>query len=82
MASLTHLCEDVLQFLTLPLATNVSAKTGLAELQGTLILGNLQQFHAALLIRSMANDFADQVADEAGVLGLDLERQKGNNRND
>lgn len=72
VASFTHLCENVLQFLTLPLATDVCTQTGLAELQSTLVLGDLQQFHASLLVWSVADNFADQIAHEAGVLGLNL----------
>lgn len=38
MTGLTHLCKNVGQFFTLPLATDVSAQTCLAEFQCTLIL--------------------------------------------
>jgi hypothetical protein len=41
----------------------------LQELEGTLILGNLQQFHGSLFIRSMSRDFLDNVSDEFGMLG-------------
>lgn len=72
MAGLTHLCQNVGQFFTLSLATNVCAQTSLAEFQCTLILGNLQQFHASLLIWSMSNHFTHQIAYEFCVLCLDL----------
>lgn len=64
--------QDVGQFLTLPLGADVRSEATLQELQGALILGHLQQFHTALLVRGMTNDLPDQIADELGVLGLDL----------
>jgi len=70
---LPQLGEDVGQLLTLPLGTDVGAQAALEELQGPLILGHLQQLHGALLIGSVANDLADQVAHELGVAGLDLQ---------
>lgn len=73
MTGLTHLGQDVGQFLTLSLATNVRSQTGFAELQRSLVLGDLQQLHATLLVRSVADDLTDQIPDEFGVLGLDLE---------
>lgn len=78
MSSLAHLCQNVGQFFTLPLATDVSAQTSLAELQSTLILGDLQQFHASLLIGSMSDDLTNQIANEFGVLGLYLVERKNN----
>lgn len=72
MTGLAHLGEDVGQLLALPLATDVCSQASLAELQRALVLADLQQFHAALLVRRVADDLADQVAHELGVLGLHL----------
>lgn len=72
MTSFTHLGEDVGQFFTLSLATDVRAKASLAEFQRTLILGDLQQFHASLLVRSVSDNFTNQIAHKFRVLGLDL----------
>lgn len=72
VTGLTHGGEDVGQLLTLPLATDVCAQAGLAELQGALVLGDLQQLHATLLVRSVTDNLADQVAHELRVLGLHL----------
>lgn len=63
--------QNVGQFLTLPLGADVRTEATLQELEGALILGHLQQLHTALLVRRMANDLADQIAHELGVLGLD-----------
>lgn len=70
--SLPQLSENVGQFLTLPLGTDVCAQATLQELEGALILGHLQQFHGALLVGSMANHLAYQIAGELGVAGLNL----------
>lgn len=70
--SFSHLSEDVGQFFTLPLGTDVCAQTAFQEFQGTLILGNLQQFHGSLFIRSVTNNFTYQITHELGVAGLDL----------
>lgn len=72
VTGLSHLCQDVGQFFTLPLSTDVGAQTSLAEFQCTLILGDFQQFHASLFIWSMSNDFTHQIANEFCVFGLDL----------
>lgn len=72
VAGLTHLCKDVGQFFTLPLATDVCTETSFAELQCTLILRDFQQFHASLFVRSVANNFTNQITNEFRVLGLDL----------
>jgi hypothetical protein len=72
---LTHMGQDVTQLFTLPLGTDVCAQATLQEFQGALILGHLQQFHDALLVGGMADNFAHQVTDEFGVLGLDLQEE-------
>lgn len=72
MTSLAHLGENVGQLLALPLATDVCSQASLAELQRALVLADLQQLHAALFVRRVADDLADQVAHELGVLGLHL----------
>lgn len=70
--SLPELSENVGEFLTLPLGTDMCAEAALQELQGALILGHLQQFHGALLIGRMSNHLAYQVAGEFCVARLDL----------
>lgn len=77
VAGFTHLCENVGELLTLPLATDVCSQASLAELQRALILRDLQQLHASLLVRSVADNLADQIAHETGVLGLNLKRENG-----
>lgn len=63
--------QNVGQFLTLPLGTDVRTEATLQELQRALILGHLQQFHTALLVRGMTDNLSDQIAHELGVFGLD-----------
>ena len=60
-----------LGLITQPFKRNAEKETysSLQELEGTLILGNLQQFHDSLFIGSMTSDFLDDVTDELGVLG-------------
>lgn len=70
--SLPQLSENVGQFLTLPLGTDVCAQATLQELEGTLILGHLQQFHGALLVGRVSNHLTDQIAGEFCVTGLNL----------
>lgn len=76
VGGLTHMGQNVGQFLTLPLGADVRTEATLQELEGALILGHLQQLHTALLVRRVANDLADQIAHELGVLGLDLEKKR------
>lgn len=64
--SLGH--QDAGHLVTLPLGTNVGSKTPLEELEGTLVLADAQQLHAALLVRRKANHFTDDVTDELVVL--------------
>lgn len=70
--SLPELSENVGQFLTLPLGTDVCAQAALQELEGALILGHLQQFHGALLIGRMSNHLTNKIAGEFCVAGLNL----------
>lgn len=74
--SLSHLGQDVGQLLTLPLGANVCAQATLQEFERTLILGDLQQFHASLLVGGMADHLTDDVAHELGVFGLHLQKEK------
>lgn len=67
----THLGKNVGQFFTLPLGTNVCAKTTFKELESPFVLGHLQQFHSAFLVWSMSDHFTDQIPHEFCVLGLD-----------
>lgn len=69
---LAHMGQNVGQLLALPLGTDVRAEASLQELERTLILRHLQQFHTALLVRGMTDDLTHQIAHELGVLGLDL----------
>lgn len=70
--------EDVGQLLTLPLGADVCAKATLQEFKRTFVLRHLQQLHAALLVRCMTDNLTDQVADEFGMLGLNLKKTKRN----
>lgn len=72
--SLAHMSQDVTQFFTLSLSTDVCTQAALQELQCTLILGHLQQLHGTTLVWSMSDDLTHQLADEFCVLGLDLQR--------
>lgn len=71
--SLTHMSQDVTEFLTLPLSSDVCAQATLQELERALVLGHLQQLHGTLLVGSVTNNFTNQLTDEFGVLGLDLQ---------
>lgn len=46
----------------------VTTYSSLQELQGTLILGNLKQFHGSLLVGCVSGNLLDDVSDELGVL--------------
>lgn len=72
----SHMSQDCSEFFTLSLSTNVCSQTSLQELEGTLILRHLQQFHCSSFIRSMANHFADEVSNEFCVFGLHLKESK------
>lgn len=67
---LTHLRQDVGELLTLPLGTDVRAQPPLQELESTLVLRHLQQFHRPFLVGGMAGHFADQVPHEFSVFRL------------
>uniref|UniRef100_A0A6B0V1W0 Putative secreted protein n=1 Tax=Ixodes ricinus TaxID=34613 RepID=A0A6B0V1W0_IXORI len=60
--------QDVAQLVPLPLAAEVGAQPLLDELEGTLVLGHLEQLHGPPFERRKATHLADQVANEAGVL--------------
>ena len=47
----------------------------LGEFEGTLILGNPEQFHDSSFVRGEASYFSYQVTDELNVFGLPLERK-------
>ncbi len=47
----------------------------LQELKGALVLGDLQQLHNTLFIRSMARNLLNDVPDELGVFGQFLNNQ-------
>lgn len=64
----TLLDDDIGHLISLPLSTDVGAESLLAELQGTFILRNSQQFHRSFFIRGEADDFSDQVSNEFVVL--------------
>ena len=42
--------------------------TSLNELQGALVLADLEQFNDSLLVRLQASNLADQITDKSGVL--------------
>lgn len=75
-SSLAHMGQDVGQLFALPLCTDVGAQSSLQELEGTLILGYLQQFHATAFVWSMTAHLTDQVANEFCVLRLHLEKRQ------
>ena len=55
-----------------------STYTSLNELQGTLILADLEQFNDSLLVWLQAGDLTDQITNESGVLVLLKLVKKGN----
>merc|ERR1719188_1508759 len=55
--------------LPLPLGGGVGAEPLLAELQGALVLGDLEQLNAPLLVAGVADDLADDLPDVHGLLG-------------
>jgi hypothetical protein len=57
VGSLTHMSQDCSQFFTLSLGTDVCSQAALQELEGTLILGDLQQLHGTSFVGSMADNF-------------------------
>lgn len=58
---LSLLNDDVGHFITLPLCSNVSSKTLLAEFEGTFVFRDPQQFHSTLFIGGEADNLSDQV---------------------
>merc|ERR1719272_978863 len=64
-ARLPHRLSHVL---TLALRTLVRAQLRLADLERTLLLANLQQLHAPLLIRRVSNNLPHNIPDELDAL--------------
>lgn len=46
----------------------------LDELQSPLVLGNFQQLHGSPLVRSIATNLTDRVADKLAVFGQTLQK--------
>lgn len=62
-----HLGENIAQFFTLPLGSQMGSQSSLQKLQCSLVLRDLEQFHGSLLIGSMTSDLLNDVTDELGV---------------
>jgi len=62
-------------FFPLLLAADMGAELSLAELEGTLIFANLEQFHNTLLVRSLTSNLADYIAHEFYALGGTLQKE-------
>ena len=80
---LTHVGDDVLDFIALSLSTSVLSDTGLEEFESLLILAetdqlrtdlvnynllDTEQFHTTTLVWGESSDFADDFTDDAGLL--------------
>jgi hypothetical protein len=72
---LLGLAKELGHFFPLLLAADMSAELSFAELEGTLIFANLEQFHHALLVRSLTSNLADYVAHEFYALGGTLQNE-------
>lgn len=66
---LPHGHKDVAQLLLLPLGGDVCPHPFLDELQGLLVLGDLEQLHGVLLIGGKATHLSDHVPHKLCVLG-------------
>ena len=73
---LLGLAEEFGHFLPLLLAAEMGAELSLAELEGTLIPANLEQFHNALLVGSLTSNLADYVAYELYALRGTLQKRR------
>jgi len=62
--------DDVLHLLSLSLGGNVATQSLLAELQGTLVLGNSEQLNTSSLVGSVADDLSNDIVNESGLLGF------------
>lgn len=62
--------EIVLQLISLLLASVVVSQTSLDELQGALVLADLEQLNHSLLIRLQAGHLTDEVANKLSMLVL------------
>lgn len=65
--------EIVLQLISLLLASVVVSQTSLDELQGALVLADLEQLNHSLLIRLQAGHLTDEVANKLSMLVLLIE---------
>lgn len=66
---LSHGCKDVAQLLSLPLGSDVCPHPFLDELQGPLVLRDLEQLHGTPLIGGKTAHLSDHVPHELGVFG-------------
>ena len=64
----THLAQYGGHLLSLALGTQVSAEFPLGDLEGALVLADLEQLSDALLVGREAGDLADELADQGGAL--------------
>jgi len=62
--------QDTLHLLALSLSADVRSETLLGEFQASLVLGDLQQLQASLLVRSESGNLSDHLADEFDVFVL------------
>jgi hypothetical protein len=60
----TRTADNISHFLTLFASPQVATKTLLANLQCTLFLANLQQFHHTAFIRRESHNFSDNILNE------------------
>lgn len=65
--------EIVLQLISLLLASVVVSQTSLDELQGALVLADLEQLNHSLLIRLQAGHLTNEVANKLSMLVLLIE---------
>ena len=64
-----HGGQDIAQLLSLPLGTDVCPHPFLDELEGPLVLGDLEQLHGSSLVRGEATYLPDHVLHKLGVFG-------------
>ena len=62
--------DVVIHLVPLPLSSGMATQPLLAELQGPLILRNLQQFNASFFISRVAGDFSNNFSDVLGFFGV------------
>lgn len=68
MGSFAELSQYVLHLVTLGLGADVRSEALLDELEGLLILGDLEQLHRTLLVGGETSDLTDQLADDLKII--------------